>query len=62
MLESGVRRIDLGGKFMTNYLKELVSFRSATKCMVQVSGSSVRVTPCCCNLSVASSGHAVCSI
>lgn len=26
-LQSGIRRIDLGGKFMTNYLKELVSFR-----------------------------------
>ena len=26
-LEDGARRIDLGGKFMTNYLKELVSFR-----------------------------------
>ena len=24
-----MRRIDLGGKFMTNYLKELVSFRCA---------------------------------
>lgn len=28
VLQKGVRRIDLGGKALTNYLKELVSFRS----------------------------------
>ncbi|KXZ55494.1 ARP6 protein [Gonium pectorale] len=28
VLEGGVRRINLGGKLMTNYLKELVSYRS----------------------------------
>lgn len=28
VLESGIRRINLGGKAMTNYLKELVSYRS----------------------------------
>ncbi|KAG2501776.1 hypothetical protein HYH03_000276 [Edaphochlamys debaryana] len=28
VVESGVRRINLGGKAMTNYLKELVSYRS----------------------------------
>jgi actin-related protein 6 len=27
VLRKGVRRIDLGGKALTNYLKELVSFR-----------------------------------
>ena len=27
VLDAGVRRIDLGGKALTNYLKELVSFR-----------------------------------
>jgi actin-related protein 6 len=29
VLQKGVRRIDLGGKALTNYLKELVSFRYA---------------------------------
>ena len=33
ILEDGVRRIDLGGKFMTNYLKELVSFRCLPACL-----------------------------
>lgn len=27
VLESGTRRLNLGGKLMTNYLKELVSYR-----------------------------------
>lgn len=28
LLETGVRRINLGGKLLTNYFKELVSYRS----------------------------------
>jgi hypothetical protein len=31
VLERGVRRIDLGGKALTNHLKELVSFRCAQR-------------------------------
>lgn len=27
VLEEGVRRIDLGGKALTNFMKELVSYR-----------------------------------
>ena len=27
ILEGGIRRINLGGKAMTNYLKDLVSYR-----------------------------------
>ncbi len=29
VLDTGIRRINLGGKAMTNYLKELVSYRWA---------------------------------
>ncbi len=32
VLPSGVRRINLGGKALTNYLKELVSYRRGSGC------------------------------
>lgn len=32
VLPSGVRRINLGGKALTNYMKELVSYRRVTPC------------------------------
>lgn len=31
LLETGVRRINLGGKLLTNYFKELVSYRSTPR-------------------------------
>ena len=31
VLSAGVRRVDLGGKALTNYLKELVSYRRAPR-------------------------------
>ena len=29
LLESGIKRINLGGKALTNYFKELISYRQA---------------------------------
>lgn len=34
VLESGVRRLNLGGKLLTNYLKELVSYRYVRRMLV----------------------------
>ena len=36
VLPSGVRRINLGGKALSNYLKELVSYRSVFSMMVHL--------------------------
>ena len=35
ILDTGIRRLNLGGKLMTNYLKELVSYRYETQVQVQ---------------------------
>ena len=32
VLDVGVRRLNLGGKVLTNYLKELVSYRQVQRC------------------------------